>query len=140
MLQQRENGFTPLYSDDLPLLEKMQTVARRIYRADDIAANKSIRNQLHNWTSAGYGNLPVCMAKTQYSFSGDPKLRGAPIGHVILVREVRLAAGAGFVVAICGEILTMPGLPRVPSAESMGLDDDGLVDGLDWTQTKKPTD
>ena len=135
MLEQRKNGFTPLYSDDLPLLEKMQTVARRIYRAADVAANPSIRNQLRNWTRAGYGNLPVCMAKTQYSFSSDPKLRGAPIGHVIPVREVRLAAGAGFVVAICGEIVTMPGLPRGPSAESMGLDDDGLIDGLDWTQT-----
>ena len=136
MLEQGETKFTTLYSDDLPLTEKMRTIARRIYRADDIAANKSIRNQLHNWTNAGYGNLPVCMAKTQYSFSSDPKLRGAPTGHVIPVREVRLAAGAGFVVAICGEIVTMPGLPRVPSAEAMGLDDDGLVDGLDWPQTQ----
>ena len=136
MLKQGEAKFTTLYSDDLPLLEKMQTVARRIYRADDISATKSIRNQLRNWTNAGYGNLPVCMAKTQYSFSSDPKLRGTPTGHVIPVREVRLAAGAGFVVAICGEIVTMPGLPRVPSAEAMGLDDDGLVDGLDWPQTQ----
>ena len=135
MLEQGAARFTPLYSDDLPLLEKMQTVARRIYRADDISATKSIRNQLRNWTNAGFGNLPVCMAKTQYSFSSDPKLRGAPSGHVIPVREVRLAAGAGFVVAICGEIVTMPGLPRVPSAEAMGLDDEGLVDGLDWTPT-----
>ncbi len=134
MLEQDEARFTPLYSDDLPLFEKMQTIARRVYRADDIAANKSIRNQLRNWTNAGYGNLPVCIAKTQYSFSSDPKLRGTPIGHTVPVREVRLAAGAGFVVAICGEIMTMPGLPRVPSAEAMGLDDDGLVDGLDWTQ------
>ena len=134
MLEQDEARFTPLYSDDLPLFEKMQTIARRVYRADDIAANKSIRNRLRNWTNAGYGNLPVCIAKTQYSFSSDPKLRGAPIGHTVPVREVRLAAGAGFVVAICGEIMTMPGLPRVPSAEAMGLDDDGLVDGLDWTQ------
>ena len=134
MLEQDEARFTPLYSDDLPLFEKMQTVAQRVYRADDIAANKSIRNRLRNWTNAGYGNLPVCIAKTQYSFSSDPKLRGAPIGHTVPVREVRLAAGAGFVVAICGEIMTMPGLPRVPSAEAMGLDDDGLVDGLDWTQ------
>ncbi len=134
MLEQDEARFTPLYSDDLPLFEKMQTIARRVYRADDVAANKSIRNQLRNWTNAGYGNLPVCIAKTQYSFSSDPKLRGTPIGHTVPVREVRLAAGAGFVVAICGEIMTMPGLPRVPSAEAMGLDDDGLVDGLDWTQ------
>ena len=134
MLEQDEARFTPLYSDDLPLFEKMQTIARRVYRADDIAANKSIRNRLRNWTNAGYGNLPICIAKTQYSFSSDPKLRGTPIGHTVPVREVRLAAGAGFVVAICGEIMTMPGLPRVPSAEAMGLDDDGLVDGLDWTQ------
>ena len=134
MLEQDEARFTPLYSDDLPLFEKMQTIARRVYRAGDIAANKSIRNRLRNWTNAGYGNLPVCIAKTQYSFSSDPKLRGTPIGHTVPVREVRLAAGAGFVVAICGEIMTMPGLPRVPSAEAMGLDDDGLVDGLDWTQ------
>ena len=135
MLEQGAARFTPLYSDDLPLLEKMRTIARRIYRADDISTTKSIRNQLRNWTNAGYGNLPVCMAKTQYSFSSDPKLRGAPTGHVISVREVRLSAGAGFVVAICGEIVTMPGLPRVPSAEAMGLDDEGLVDGLDWTPT-----
>ncbi len=134
MLEQDEARFTPLYSDDLPLFEKMQTIARRVYRADDIVANKSIRNRLRNWTNAGYGNLPVCIAKTQYSFSSDPRLRGTPIGHTVPVREVRLAAGAGFVVAICGEIMTMPGLPRVPSAEAMGLDDDGLVDGLDWTQ------
>ncbi len=127
--------FTPLYPDDLPLFEKMQTVARRMYRADDVATSKSIHNQLRNWGDAGYGSFPICMAKTQYSFSSDPKLRGAPTGHIVPVREVRLAAGAGFVVAICGEIMTMPGLPRVPSAEQMGLTDDGLADGLDWRQT-----
>ncbi len=122
--------FTPLYSDGLPLLEKMRTIARRIYRADDVVADKSVRRQLGKWEDAGYGSLPVCMAKTQYSFSSDSKLLGAPTGHLVPVREVRLSAGAGFVVAICGEITTMPGLPRVPAADSIGLGDDGLVEGL----------
>ncbi len=130
MLQDGGAQFTPLYSDDLPLLEKVRAVARRIYRADDVAADKRIRNQLRNWDRAGYGSLPVCMAKTQYSFSSDPRLKGAPTGHVVPLREVRLSAGAGFVVAICGEIMTMPGLPRVPSAEGMGITDTGLVEGL----------
>ena len=122
--------FTPLYPDDLPLLGKMQAIARRIYRADDVIASKSVRRQLRKWEDAGYGSLPVCMAKTQYSFSSDSNLLGAPTGHRVRVREVRLSAGAGFVVAICGEITTMPGLPRVPAAESIGLGGDGLVEGL----------
>ncbi len=130
MVERGAARFTTLYPDDLPLFEKMQTVARRIYRAADVAASQPIRNQLHRWTDAGYGDFPVCMAKTQYSFSSEPKLRGTPTGHIIPVREVRMSAGAGFVVAICGAIMTMPGLPRVPSAEGMGLTDDGLVDGL----------
>jgi formate--tetrahydrofolate ligase len=89
-----------------------------------------VRDQLHQWEQAGYGNLPVCMAKTQYSFSTDPNLRGAPVDHVVPVREVRLSAGAGFVVAICGEILTMPGLPRQPSSEKIFLNDQGQIEGL----------
>ena len=130
MLQKRNSQFAPLYPDKMPLLEKMQVVARRIYRADGIEAGKRVRSQLSRWDEAGHGKLPVCMAKTQYSFSADPKLLGAPSGYSVPVREVRLASGAGFVVAICGEIMTMPGLPRVPAAESIRVTDDGLVEGL----------
>ena len=129
-LRKRESRFAPLYPDEMPLLEKMQVVARRIYHADGIEAGKRVRSQLSRWDGAGYGKLPVCMAKTQYSFSADPKLLGSPSGHSVPVREVRLSSGAGFVVAICGEMMTMPGLPRVPAAESMRVTDDGLVEGL----------
>ncbi|GGE94071.1 formate--tetrahydrofolate ligase [Stappia taiwanensis] len=122
--------FAPLYEDDMPLFAKIQTVARRIYRADDVAADKSVRDQLHKWEADGFGHLPVCMAKTQYSFSTDPNLRGAPTGHMVPVREVRLSAGAGFIVVICGEIMTMPGLPKVPSANHIRLDADGQIEGL----------
>jgi formate--tetrahydrofolate ligase len=122
--------FAPLYSDDMPLFEKIKTVATRIYRADDVAADKRIRDQLHEWEAAGFGHLPVCMAKTQYSFSTDPNLRGAPTGHIVPVREVRLSAGAGFIVVICGDIMTMPGLPRVPAAETIDLDEEGQIQGL----------
>lgn len=130
MIDKGSAQFAPLYPDDMSLFEKMETIAKRIYRADEVLADKKIRNQLHQWEEAGYGNLPVCMAKTQYSFSTDPNLRGAPTGHSLPIREVRLSAGAGFVVAICGEIMTMPGLPRVPSAEAIMLDDNGFVEGL----------
>jgi formate--tetrahydrofolate ligase len=122
--------FAPLYSDDMPLFDKIKTVATRIYRADDVAADKRIRDQLREWEAAGFGHLPVCMAKTQYSFSTDPNLRGAPTGHIVPVREVRLSAGAGFIVVICGDIMTMPGLPRVPAAETIGLDEMGQIQGL----------
>ena len=122
--------FAPLYEDNMPLFEKIKTIATRIYRADDVAADMKIRNQLRDWEAAGFGHLPVCMAKTQYSFSTDPNLRGAPTGHIVPVREVRLSAGAGFIVVICGDIMTMPGLPRVPAAESIGLDDAGQIEGL----------
>ena len=122
--------FAPLYPDDMSLLEKVRTVATRIYRADDVAADKKIRTQLKDWEEAGYGNLPICIAKTQYSFSTDPNLRGAPTGHVVPIREVRLSVGAGFIVVITGEIMTMPGLPRVPSAEAIKLNDAGLIEGL----------
>jgi len=122
--------FQTLYSDDMPLYEKIEAVAKRIYRADEVLADKKIRDQLKQWEEAGFGNLPVCMAKTQYSFSTDPNLRGAPTGHSLPIREVRLSAGAGFVVVVCGEIMTMPGLPRVPSSESIMLNDDGLIEGL----------
>ena len=123
-------NFSPIYPDDMPLFEKMEAIAKRIYRADEVLADQKIRDQLRQWEDQGYGNLPVCMAKTQYSFSTDPTLRGAPTGHSVPVREVRLSAGAGFIVAICGEIMTMPGLPRVPSAEAIMLNDQGQIEGL----------
>lgn len=122
--------FQPLYPDDMPLMEKIKAVATKIYHAGEVTADKAVRDQLAQWEQQGYGHLPVCMAKTQYSFSTDPTLRGAPEGHVVHVREVRLSAGAGFVVAITGEIMTMPGLPSVPSAERIRLNAEGAVEGL----------
>ncbi|PWJ22511.1 formate--tetrahydrofolate ligase [Jannaschia seohaensis] len=123
-------NFAPIYPDDMPLFQKIETIAKRIYHADEVLADKKIRDQLRAWEEQGYGALPICMAKTQYSFSTDPNLRGAPTGHSVPVREVRLSAGAGFVVVICGEIMTMPGLPRVPSAEKIGLNEAGEIEGL----------
>jgi formate--tetrahydrofolate ligase len=123
-------NFAPLYADDMSLADKIQTVCKRIYRADEALMDKKIRDQLHLWEEQGYGNLPVCMAKTQYSFSTDPNLRGAPANHSVPVREVRLSAGAGFIVVVCGEIMTMPGLPRKPAAETICLNDEGLIEGL----------
>ena len=123
-------NFAPLYADDMSLADKIQTVCKRIYRADEALMDKKIRDQLHLWEEQGYGNLPVCMAKTQYSFSTDPNLRGAPDNHSVPVREVRLSAGAGFIVVVCGEIMTMPGLPRKPAAESICLNNEGLIEGL----------
>ncbi|MEO1794930.1 MAG: formate--tetrahydrofolate ligase, partial [Pseudomonadota bacterium] len=109
---------------------KIETIAKEIYRADEVIADSKIRTQLKDWEAQGYGKLPVCMAKTQYSFTTDPNRRGAPTGHALPVREVRLSAGAGFIVVICGEIMTMPGLPRVPSAEAIKLNADGDIEGL----------
>lgn len=122
--------LTLLYPDELALAEKIAVVGREIYRAGEVHLSESIRSQLKAWESLGYGHLPVCMAKTQFSFSTDPAKLGAPEGHEVEVREVRLAAGAGFVVAICGDIMTMPGLPRVPSAETIYLDAGGQIEGL----------
>ncbi|MEF9602368.1 formate--tetrahydrofolate ligase [Paracoccus sp. PXZ] len=122
--------FAPLYPDDLPLFAKIETIAKRIYYADEVLADTAIRKQLKEWEGQGYGHLPICMAKTQYSFTTDPNLRGAPEGHSVPIREVRLAAGAGFVVVICGEIMTMPGLPRQPAAEVIGLNGAREVEGL----------
>ncbi|WP_434723746.1 formate--tetrahydrofolate ligase [Mesorhizobium sp. RIZ17] len=122
--------FSPLYPDEMPLFDKVNTIVKRIYRGDEAIADKSVRDQLHAWEQAGYGNLPVCMAKTQYSFSTDPNLRGAPTGHTVPVREVRLSAGAGFVVIICGEVMTMPGLPSKPSSEKIFLNEAGQIEGL----------
>ena len=122
--------FAPLYPDELNLFAKIETIARETYRADGVDADPSIRDQLTAWEAAGYGDLPVCIAKTQYSFTTNPKIRGAPTGFTIPVREVRLSAGAGFIVAICGDIMTMPGLAKVPSAEVIRINDQGVVDGL----------
>ncbi len=133
VVQMAESGaanFAPLYPDEMPLFQKLETIAKRIYHADEVIADKSIRDQLKTWEAAGYGHLPICVAKTQYSFTTDPTVRGAPTGHTVPVREVRLSAGAGFIVAICGEIMTMPGLPKVPSAEVIRLNDMGQVEGL----------
>ncbi|MBK0329201.1 formate--tetrahydrofolate ligase, partial [Rhodobacteraceae bacterium F11138] len=123
-------NFSPIYPDEMGLFDKIETIARRIYRADEVLADKKIRDQLRDWEAAGYGHLPVCMAKTQYSFTTDPNRRGAPTGHSVPVREVRLSAGAGFIVVVCGEIMTMPGLPRTPSAENIHLNQNGQIEGL----------
>lgn len=130
LLDQAPAHFAPLYPDNLSLWEKMRHVAREIYRAADISADAKVRDRIAEIEAAGYGHLPVCIAKTQYSFSTDPNLRGAPDGHIVNVREVRLSAGAGFVVMICGEIMTMPGLPRVPAAEHIHLSAHGQIEGL----------
>jgi len=123
-------NFAPIYNDGMSLFGKIETVAKRIYRADEVLADAKIRTQLKEWETAGYGELPVCMAKTQYSFTTDPNLRGAPTGHAVPIREVRLSAGAGFVVVICGEIMTMPGLPSKPASESIMLNETGQIEGL----------
>ena len=123
-------NFAPLYNDEMSLFDKIETIAKRIYRADEVLADAKIRNQLKEWETAGYGELPVCMAKTQYSFTTDPNLRGAPTGHSLPIREVRLSAGAGFVIVICGEIMTMPGLPSKPASENIMLNETGQIEGL----------
>ncbi len=130
MVESGASRFAPLYADDQPLWAKIETIAREIYGAGAVTADKAVRSRLAQWTKAGFGRLPVCMAKTQYSFSTDPEALGAPTGHEVHIRDVRLSAGAGFVVAICGEIMTMPGLPRHPAAERIGLDPDGRIEGL----------
>jgi formate--tetrahydrofolate ligase len=133
VVQVAESGasqFSPLYPDDMKLFDKIDTIVKRIYRGSEAIADKSVRDQLHAWEQAGYGHLPVCMAKTQYSFSTDPSLRGAPTGHTVPIREVRLSAGAGFVVVICGEVMTMPGLPKAPSSEKIFLNELGHIEGL----------
>ncbi len=129
-LAKKEDDFHNLYDDALPLLDKIEATAKKIYRADRVSAPPSVIAQLKRWEEAGYGRLPVCIAKTQYSFTTDPTKLGAPTGHVLDVREVRLSAGAGFVVAICGDLMTMPGLPKQPAAELMSVDVDGNIHGL----------
>ncbi|MCZ6604495.1 MAG: formate--tetrahydrofolate ligase [Alphaproteobacteria bacterium] len=122
--------FSPLYDDEMPLWDKIKTIATRLYGADDIIADKAVRARIADFNKDGYGHFPVCIAKTQYSFSTDPNLKGAPSGHVVPIREVRLAGGAEFLVVLCGQIMTMPGLPRVPAAEGMGVDANGEIYGL----------
>jgi len=122
--------FQTLYDDELPLLEKTRHIARTLYGANDIIADKRVRDQFAKFESDGYGEFPICMAKTQYSFSTDPALMGAPIGHGVPIREIRLSAGAEFIVVVCGDIMTMPGLPRVPSADNIRLNDQDQVEGL----------
>ncbi|MCB1731649.1 MAG: formate--tetrahydrofolate ligase, partial [Halieaceae bacterium] len=122
--------FRTLYDDELSLWEKTRVVARSVYGADDIDADKAVRDQFEQYQQAGYGHFPVCMAKTQYSFSTDPALMGAPANHRVKVRELALAAGAEFLVVICGDVMRMPGLPRVPAANSIFVNDRGQVEGL----------
>ena len=114
----------------MPLFEKARHIARTIYGADDVIADKKVRDQFRQMQDAGYGHFPICIAKTQYSFSTDPNLKGAPTNHVVRIREVRLNGGAEFLVVICGEIMTMPGLPRVPAANSIFVNSDGQIEGL----------
>jgi formate--tetrahydrofolate ligase len=123
-------AYHPIYKLDMTLADKIRAVAREIYRASDIALPDSVAQRLASFEAAGFRDVPVCIAKTQYSFTADQTVLGAPDGHVLPVREVRLSAGAGFVVAICGDIRTMPGLPRVPAAEAIRLDADGEIEGL----------
>jgi len=122
--------FAPVYDDAMPLWEKVETIATQLYGADEIQANQAVRNRFKELQDGGYGHLPVCMAKTQYSFSTDPNLKGAPSHHSVSIREVRLSAGAEFLVVICGDIMTMPGLPRVPAANNIYLNDEGQIEGL----------
>ena len=122
--------FAPLYADELPIWDKIKTIATKLYRADDIIADQKIRDQIQTLQDSGYGHFPVCIAKSQYSFSTDPNLKGAPTDHIMAIREVRLSAGAGFIVVVCGDIMTMPGLPRMPAANNIDIDADGEVMGL----------
>ena len=123
-------NFAPLYADEMLIWDKVRTIATRLYRADDIIADKKIRDQIQNLQDSGYGHFPVCIAKSQYSFSTDPNLKGAPDNHVMAIREVRLSAGAGFIVVVCGDVMTMPGLPRIPAANNIDINASGEVVGL----------
>jgi formate--tetrahydrofolate ligase len=123
-------GFKFVYEDNLTLWDKMKAIATKIYGASDITADSKVRGQIKKLQEDGYGHYPICVAKTQYSFSTDPQLRGAPNGHVVTIREVRLAAGAEFIVLVCGDIMTMPGLPKVPAANAIDVGEDGKIVGL----------
>ena len=128
--EDNQDTFKFLYEDKMPLFKKIEKIAQEIYHASEVVADTKVRQQLKDFEEKGYGNLPVCIAKTQYSFSTDPNLKGAPTGHVLPVREVRLSSGAEFIVIVCGEIMTMPGLPRVPAADNIKLNDEGQIEGL----------
>jgi formate--tetrahydrofolate ligase len=130
LCEKNEAKFQFLYDSKTPLFKKIETIAKEIYRADEVIADTKIRDQLKNFEEAGYGELPICVAKTQYSFSTDPSLKGAPSGHSLPIREIRLSSGAEFIVVVCGAIMTMPGLPRVPAADSIKLNKDGEIEGL----------
>jgi formate--tetrahydrofolate ligase len=133
VVQLAESGkaaFKPLYADEVPLWDKVKTIAQNIYHASDITADQKVRDLFREYQEAGFGHYPVCIAKTQYSFSTDPSLKGAPSGHVLNIRDVRLSAGAEFIVAVAGDIMTMPGLPKVPSANSIKLNALGQIEGL----------
>ena len=130
LCEKNENKFKFLYESKTPLFTKIETIAKEIYRADEVIADTKIRDQLKSFEEAGYGELPICVAKTQYSFSTDPNLKGAPTGHSLPIREIRLSSGAEFIVVVCGAIMTMPGLPRVPAADSIKLNKKGEIEGL----------
>ena len=129
LVESGEGSFAPLYPDEMSLWDKVKTIATEIYGASDISAEQAVRNRFAQLQES-YGHFPVCMAKTQYSFSTDPSAKGAPQGHVIPIRELRLSAGAEFVVALCGEMMTMPGLPRSPAAENIHINKNGEIEGL----------
>jgi len=129
-IEKNPGKATFVYDESLPLWDKMKAIATKIYGAADISADAKVRGQIKQLQESGYGHYPVCVAKTQYSFSTDPALKGAPSGHMVNVREVRLAAGAEFIVMVCGDIMTMPGLPKVPSADHIDIDENGKVVGL----------
>ena len=130
ILQKKLKKFKYLYPEKIPLWKKIEKIAKEIYRAGKISAPASVKKDLLNFQKNGYGHLPVCIAKTQYSFSVNPKLKGAPSGHEITIREVRLCSGANFVVVVCGSIMTMPGLPKVPAADKIKLNNKGETEGL----------
>jgi formate--tetrahydrofolate ligase len=130
MIDHQKSQFRTLYTDQISLWEKARRIARTIYGAEDIIADKKVRAQFKQFEESGYGHFPVCMAKTQYSFSTDPLLLGAPTGHDVPIREIRLATGAEFVVVVCGDIMTMPGLPRKPASENISVNEDRRIVGL----------
>ena len=130
LCEKKKNKFKFLYEDSAPLFKKIELIAKEIYHDSEVVADTKIREQLKNFQETGYGELPICVAKTQFSFSTDPSLKGAPSGHVLPIREVRLSSGAEFIVVVCGAIMTMPGLPRVPAADSIKINDKGDTEGL----------
>jgi len=130
LCEKKKNKFKFLYENSAPLFKKIETIAKEIYYASEVVADTKVRDQLKNFQENGYGELPICIAKTQFSFSTDPSLKGAPSGHVLPIREVSLSSGAEFIVVVCGAIMTMPGLPRVPAADSIKLNNKGEIEGL----------